>query len=399
MKRLIAFILCAVLTAALLILSACGEEKKDKKAESAVSAEETTFEESSAEETTQESASAEESSEDVPAVKELDNLEQYIDIGTYVGVQMGEKAVLTDKIVETVLNHNYLSEKATLEAVTDRGAVLNDTVVIDFKGYFADSGEEIEGSASDDVTVVLGSGTFIEGFEEAIVGHKAGERFEIVVSYPDDYFFNDYAGKAAKFDITLDAVKETVYPQPTEEIAKELGFDSLDKLMEAVNKEAEESVYAQNIEDVWKAVLDNAKVKSYPAAQVKAYTDQYSDYYTGYYSNQAVQAGVELEEYIKLAFGMTLKEFNEDLTKTATEYGETMVKEELCMYIILDKEFGREIDPREYNEMVEEKTALLGISKEELEEKYGVDMLEDNIRWDKVKKYLYENAVFGTVTQ
>lgn len=396
---------CVALLLALLILmsfAACsgGSESKDNTQGSGSSATASSEEVASADKEEESSKTDESSDTEHEGVDALGDLTQYISLGVYDGIQMGDKAVLTEDIEKAVLNLNYLADYATLRDVgTERAAKMDDTVVIDFVGYYADSGEKVEGSSSNDQTVVLGSGTFIDGFEEAIVGKLAGEKFEVVLTYPEDYHYKEYAGVKARFEITLDSVKETVYPQPDAEIAKKLGYDSVEALLAAVKEEAEQSVYNQNVSDVWKAVLDGSTVVKYPDKSVKAYAKQYSDYYLGYYEYNATAAGVELEEYVSVVFGMTLDAFKADLNKTATEYGQATVKEELVMYAILDAVFGREISDEDYAAMLAEKSEELGITVEKLEEKYGEETLRINMYWDKVMIYVYEQAQFGAVTE
>lgn len=389
-KNIVALLLALL---AALCLAACSDndESNDKKPNSAV-------DEVSDEENSEEESSEEESS--FLGADELKDLSQYISLGIYDGIQMADKAVLTDEIVEAVLNLNYLSDYATLHDVgKDRAAKMDDTVVIDFVGYYVDSGEQIEGSSSEDKSLVLGSGTFIDGFEEAIVGRFAGEEFEVLLTYPEDYHYKEYAGVEARFVITLDSVQETLYPESTEEIAAELGFDSLELMLEEVRAEAEQDVYDQNVSDVWEAVINGCTVIQYPEDLVAAYAKQYSDYYLSYYEYYSTYAGVELEDYVSTVLGLSLDDFKADLNKTADEYGRGVVKEELIMYAILDEVFGREITDKEYNTMLSEAAEEYGKTAEEIEEAYGEEALRINMYWEKVMLYVYENAVFGAVNE
>ena len=129
-----------------------------------------------------------------------------------------------DKAIE-----NIRRSRSTAEKQDDAYAAQNgDTAVIDFTGFIGD--DAFEGGAATKHHLVLGSGSFIPGFEDQIVGHKSGEKFDVNVKFPADYHAENLAGKKARFAIVLHEVRKHILPELNDELAKTVGFDSVEKL-------------------------------------------------------------------------------------------------------------------------------------------------------------------------
>ncbi|AKO45137.1 trigger factor [[Haemophilus] ducreyi] len=120
-----------------------------------------------------------------------------------------------DKMIEV------LRKQQATWAESDATATANDRVIIDFVGYI--DGTEFEGGKATEFTLNMGQGSMIPGFEEGIVGHKAGEQFDIDVTFPEEYHAENLKGKAAKFAITLNKVENMILPELTEEFVKKFG--------------------------------------------------------------------------------------------------------------------------------------------------------------------------------
>ncbi len=384
MKKII-----AILTALALGLSfgACADENEN-------STSDLTSEQSTWEETTEDATSEE--SVDVPGVGELENISQYIKLGAWKGINVAEKKEVTDKIIESIKNEKYLKEYAEEE---DKGAPAEngDKVVIDYKGYLVETNEAFEGGEAKDVPVTLGSGGYVDGFESGIVGHSAGESFDIYLTFPEEYH-EGLKGKEVRFAITLDSVKVSVFPQVDAELAKKLGFDSVEAFDKAVLKDAEHSVYVENMTTVWSAVIEDAEVLEYPKAQFDDYVKYFVDYNVSKYKYYATMYGVELKEYLS-AMSMTEEEFYADLNEKGTEYAKGALKEQLTMYAVADAAFNREVSDEEFEQRVEEYAEENSTTVDALMKQYKKEGLMENILWDKVMVYLYDNAVFGAVTE
>lgn len=128
-------------------------------------------------------------------------------------------AEVTDEDISDYINNSILSNFTTTRQVTDRAAATGDTVNIDYVGTI--DGVEFDGGSAKGYDLELGSGTFIDGFEDQIVGHTPGETFDVNVTFPDNYGSTDLAGKDAVFSTTLNYINETVTPELTDTWVKE----------------------------------------------------------------------------------------------------------------------------------------------------------------------------------
>lgn len=163
-----------------------------------------------------------------------------VEVKDYKGIEV-EKVVnpVTDEDINKQLD--ALREKnVTVETVDDRAAENGDDVVIDFEGFKDDVA--FEGGKAEDFTLSLGSGQFIPGFEDQIVGHNAGEDFDINVSFPDEYQVKELAGAPAVFKIKLKSISKKVMPELDDDMVKDsTEFDTVDEYKADVKKKLEEA--------------------------------------------------------------------------------------------------------------------------------------------------------------
>mgnify|MGYP000361561996 FL=1 len=126
---------------------------------------------------------------------------------------------VTDTDVEDSIN-STLQTKSTQNDITDRPAQEGDVVTIDYEGK--KDGVAFDGGTAQDQQLELGSGSFIDGFEDGIVGHNIGETFDLNLTFPEDYKSEDLAGQAVVFTVTLDKISEVIVPELTDELVAEL---------------------------------------------------------------------------------------------------------------------------------------------------------------------------------
>ncbi len=343
-------------------------------------------EENSNEDVTNEESSKEEEKEPV-WITDIEDFSPYVTLGEYKGVVI-EETVLTPEKEQSALYELMDSLKTYVDIGTERPAKLTDTVIIDYKGYRKDTGEAFEGGEATGHSLVLGSGSFIPGFEDGVVGHSAGEQFDINVTFPEEYHEESLAGVEVRFAITLTTVKEVRYPELTDETAKKLNFETAELLKAQATANAKEAVYEENLQKAWQKAVENAEIKGYPQELYDYTLDSFVDYYVSYYRYMASMYGMELKDYV----GMSEEEFVADITKEGKEYTESYLKEEMIVFAIADKEMGREVSEEEYNAKVQEYAEKEGITTEELKKKYEKKAIENNIVWDRVLLFVYENA-------
>lgn len=338
-----------------------------------------------------ESSEADESSEEAEKIYagDIADFSPYVTLGQYKGLEV-DKTVLTDELVDAELKELMSSLKKYNDVGTTRTAQLGDVVIMDYKGYRADTNEAFEGGEDTDASLELGSNTFIPGFEEAMVGHSAGESFDINVSFPEDYHEESLAGVEARFAITLKTVKEPYYPELTDEVAKSISFETADEVRAEARANAENAVYLDNMQKAWDKTVANAELKEYPEELYKYTVNEFVAYYLNYYTYLASMYGMELEDYV----GRTEAEFRAEVEKEGKAYTDDYLKEEMIMYSIADAEFGRELSENEYNTKIDEYAKKEGITTDELKSKYDDETLRGNMLWDKVLLFVYENAFF-----
>ena len=155
-----------------------------------------------------------------------------ISIHDYKGIKAPKRVrEITEEDIEKQI-YMLRRKNAHMLSVKDRAAQLDDEVIIDFEGFFGEAA--FDGGKGEDYPLRLGSGQFIPGFEDQIIGHQTGEEFDVNVKFPKDYHADNLAGKAARFAIMLHEVRKHVLPELNDEFAKGIGFETVEKLREHI---------------------------------------------------------------------------------------------------------------------------------------------------------------------
>ncbi len=163
-----------------------------------------------------------------------------VEVKDYKGIK-ADKIVtpVTDEMVDAEIQR-VRERNARLVDVTDRAAEMGDTVKIDFDGYVDD--KQFDGGKGEDYSLKLGSGTFIPGFEDQVVGHSIGDEFDVNVTFPEDYGTQELAGKPAVFKCKLHEIKFNELPALDDDFAEDVSdFDTLDEYKADIRKKAEEA--------------------------------------------------------------------------------------------------------------------------------------------------------------
>ena len=253
-----------------------------------------------------------------------------VKVGNYNGLTV-EKTVhtVTDEAVDAELKR--VQERNARELTREGAAENGDIVDIDFEGFV--DGVAFEGGKAEHYSLVLGSGSFIPGFEEQVVGHKAGEEFDVNVKFPEEYQAEELAGKDATFKIKLHEVKYKELPELDDDFAKDVSeYDTLEELKDSIRKgiqanhekQAEQSVENDLIDQVvngMKADIPDAMIESRIEELVQDFQYRIS------------QQGLKLEQYLQY-MGMTMDQFKEQFREQADK----QVKMRLAMEAIVAKE-------------------------------------------------------------
>ena len=219
-----------------------------------------------------------------------------VKLGEYKGLTAPKAAVVvTEEDVDNELKPFIM--RATRVVSVEREAKLNDTTVIDFKGF--DNGEAFEGGEGYNYELKLGSGSFVPGFEEQIVGMKAGEEKDIDITFPEDYHA-DLAGKAVVFHVKVNEVKEPQEPVVDDEFAKDVSeFDTLEAFradLKAKLVERREAQVENMFQEAIRAQLIANMECEIPDGMVEVQLDHMMERYSANLQNQ----GISLEDYMQM---------------------------------------------------------------------------------------------------
>ena len=327
-----------------------------------------------------ESDNTEDTSEDTPTTAELMagiDVEKCVTLGDYKGVTV-EKTIqsVTDEDVQNEIDNAL----ANYPVEVDQAAKEGDTVNIDYVGKI--DGEECDQGAD----LKLGSGKFIDGFEDGLIGARKGETRTLNLTFPEDYT-QDLAGKAVEFTVTVNAVKEPL-SEPTDQwVADNIeGYDNIADYKAGIRSEQEES-NEQTAENqvryaAWTQVIDNCTINEYPETLVEVGKKLYEQQVETY----AKYAGMELDAYIESS-GLTQEEYQSNME----EYGKNVAAQALVCQAICDKE-GFAIGDDDYQKALQDMLTEYGCTEDELIQTYGQDNVEQSIMLNRVSNLILENA-------
>ena len=222
-----------------------------------------------------------------------------VTLGQYKGIEVPKREVkVEDSEVDAELSR-MAERNARIETV-DRAAQMGDTVVIDFEGFAG--GKPFQGGKAEDYSLTLGSGSFIPGFEEALVGAVAGEERDVNVTFPENYA-KELAGKPAVFKCKVHEVKESIKPELDDEFAKDVSeFDTLDALKNDIRERFTKSREEQNERAFESSAVQLAAANmtcNVPACMI----DEQVDHQIEQFAYQLQSQGMKMEDYTKMIGG------------------------------------------------------------------------------------------------
>ena len=310
-----------------------------------------------------------------------------VELGKYKGIELKKiEYNVSDKDVEHELGH-MAEHNARLITVEDRPVEKGDIAVIDFEGFL--DGKPFEGGKAEKHELEIGSNTFIPGFEDQVIGMKIDEEKDLNVTFPEDYFSKDLAGKPVVFKVKLHEIKKKELPKMDDEFAKDVSeFDTLEELKnnikDRLQKENDEKAKYETEDAAIKAVCDNVKL-DIPSGMLETEIDNMLKD-----TEQRLQyQGLTLKQYYKL-IGKPETVLRDEMKETA----EKNVKSRLVIEAIIKAE---DIKPEE--EKVEEKLKEMAKSygkteEEMLKNTYLKDYITENMKVEKAIDFIIENAKF-----
>ena len=273
--------------------------------------------------------------------------------------------------------------------VKEDGAVEEgDTVNIDFDGYV--DGEQFEGGQADGYDLEIGSGSFIPGFEDQLVGVKTGEEKDVVVTFPEEYHAEELAGKEATFKTKVNEIKYKEVPELTDEIANELDSDanSVDEYKENLRKRLSEQK-AQDAENVEKEEAINKVTENTTIDIPQAMIDTELDRMVQEFGQRIQQQGLDLQTYFQIS-GQDESQLREQMKDDA----EQRVKTNLTLSAIADEE-NIEVTDEDIDKELEKMSSQFNISVEDIKQTLGnTDIIKNDVRIQKVIDLLRDNAKY-----
>lgn len=308
-----------------------------------------------------------------------------VELGNYKGLKLGkEEAKVTDEEVEKEVN-SLLDKNATL-IVKDDKSEKGDTVILDFKGSV--DGVEFEGGSAENYELVLGSNSFIPGFEDQLVGHKAGEHVDVNVTFPEQYT-EELKGKAAVFACDIHEVKAKKLPELNDEFVKEqniAGVENVEQLKAHLRseklKEAERVARGNFITKVLEEVAKNSKIDIPDEVienQIQARREDFM--------NRMKQSGLSLEQYFQIV-GQNEEQFTAQLRENALkELTNYLILEEVAKKENLDDVSDADVE-FELAKLAEQYKMKLEDVKKAIEPQMGE--FKNNIKMNKVDELLFK---------
>lgn len=321
-----------------------------------------------------------------------------VKIEGYKGLEVEDvKYEVTEELLNAELDQQR-SLNARVLNIDDRAAEEGDKVNIDFVGRV--DGEEFEGGAGENQDLVLGSNTFIPGFEKQIEGHNIDDEFDVNVTFPEDYFSEDLKGKEAVFSVRLNSISKEELPELDDEFIKDISeFDTVEEykndLREKKVKQFEERAIAEKKEAISKKLVEIVEV-DVPKGMVDA---QINSQMQNFDQNLRSQ-GMNLEDYLGM-IGVEVKDFAENLREDALK----QVKSALALEKVAelegiaptDEDVDAEIDNivnLYFKDDEEQKTKM-----KEYMNGSNRESIKEDLMNKKALDYLYENAKFIEPTE
>ncbi|HJC13886.1 MAG TPA: trigger factor [Candidatus Agathobaculum intestinigallinarum] len=296
-------------------------------------------------------------------------VEPEVELGEYKGIEV-EKETVKVPAADVKAELNRLAQRNARTETVDRKAKKNDTVDIDFEGSV--DGVPFEGGKAEHHMLTLGSGAFIPGFEDQLIGCKAGDEKDVVVTFPEEYHAKELAGKEAVFKCKVHKVEETILPELDDEFAKDVSdtCETLDDLKKEISdrlkkerQEAADRAFEDKLMDV---VIEGMKA-DIPQAMVESQIDSFVQDF-GY---RLQMQGMTLEQYIKM---------------TGTEMG--------AFRAMFRDQADRQVKTRLALEKVAE-LENIAVSDKELDEEYAKMAEQYGMEVDKVKSIVSAEALSG----
>lgn len=310
-----------------------------------------------------------------------------VEVKDYKGVEI-EKVVNEVKDEDVDKEIEALQKRNARVVVVERAAKEGDIVLLDYSGFAGE--EQFEGGTAENQELKLGSGMFIPGFEEQLVGVTPGEKKDVVVTFPEEYHAEDLAGKEAVFHCLVHEVKEEQLPELDDEFAKDVSeFDTLEELKNATQERLEKYAKAgaeTKMQDAALGKVVEANDVEVPIVMVQDEMDRMAQEL----DQQLRYQGMSLGQYLEFV-GKDIAEFRDELKPDA----ERQVKTRMILMGIVEAE-KIEVTEDEMEEEIKVMAIQYQTTADKIKEMIGVEnltFLEKDLKVKKAIQFIYDNAV------
>ena len=307
-----------------------------------------------------------------------------VELGKYKGIEI-EKIEYNVEDSDVESNLKQMQEKNARVTSVETPVENGNIAVIDFEGFV--DGKAFEGGKGENYSLEIGSGSFIPGFEDQVIGMKIDDEKDVNVKFPEDYFSKDLAGKDATFKVKVHEIKKKDLPELDDEFAKDVSeFDTLEELKNSIkqrliNENAQKAKYEK--EDAVMKVVTSEMKADIPEGMVEVEIDNMVKDMEQRMSYQ----GLKLEQYLKM-LNKTEADFRKEFEPQAIE----AIKSRLALEAIIKNE-KIEASEREVKDKLEEMAKNYGKTAEELEKNDNIkEYIKQGIENEKAIEFLVQNA-------
>lgn len=311
-----------------------------------------------------------------------------IKLGEYKGIEVEKKtAEVSDEEMQAEIDR-VRESNARIITVDDRAVQDGDQVVINFEGFI--DGEPFEGGKGTDYPLTIGSHSFIDNFEEQLIGKNIGEETEVNVTFPDNYQAEELQGKPAVFQVTVNEIKVKELPELDDEFAQDVSdFDTMDEYRDDLKKKLlenkEEALKREKEEDIVNQIIENSEMEI-PEPMVETQVRQMSQEFA-----QRIQAqGLSLQQYMQFT-GMTPEKMTEEMKPQALK----RIQSRLVLEAVVEAE-GIEATEEDFEKEMDNMAAMYQMEKDKLKDLIGEDE-EKQIHMDLAVQKAVEFVVDAAV--
>ena len=312
-----------------------------------------------------------------------------VTLGQYKGIEVPKREVKVEES-EVDAEVNRMAERNARIETVDRAAQMGDTVVIDFEGF--EGGKPFQGGKAEDYSLTLGSGSFIPGFEEALVGAVAGEERDVNVTFPENYA-KELAGKPAVFKCKVHEVKESIKPELDDEFAKDVSeFDTLDALKNDIRERLTKSREEQNERAFESSAVQLAAANmtcNVPACMI----DEQVDHQIEQFAYQLQSQGMKMEDYTKM-IGGDLSSLRQSMRPMA----EQTVRSDILLSEIARAE-NLEVTDEEVEEELKKLAEQYQMELDKVKAAVDTAAVKSDLMGKKAAKIITDNAVAVAPTE